>query len=114
MLQHYVCIRYVPGTPDAHIAEFCRRMLALRGRIAGIEHLELGRDILRDARSWDLLLIMRFASVAALREYQQHPEHLQVMQFNQPHVAEVASVDFEQLCKYPEVEAAAHQAGNSV
>ena len=95
MLQHYVLIRYNKSVGDEHIAEFCRRMLALRDRIAGIEHLEIGRDILHDARSWDLILIMRFASVDVLRGYQQHAEHQKVMAFNQPFVADVASVDFE-------------------
>jgi len=95
MLQHYVLIRYEKNVSDEHIAEFCRRMLALQTSIAGIEYLEIGRDILRDARSWHLILIMRFASVAALRSYQQHPEHQKVMAFNQPFVADVASVDFD-------------------
>ena len=96
MLQHYVFIKYRAETPDTHVAEFCRRMEDLRTRIAGIENLQIGRDILRDARSWDLVLIMRFASIAVLREYQQHAEHQAVMQFNQPFVADVASVDFMQ------------------
>ena len=95
MLQHYVLIRYEKNAGEQHIAEFCRRMQGLRSVIDGIEHLEIGRDILHDARSWDLILIMRFASIAALRAYQQHPEHQNVMAFNQPFVAAVASVDFE-------------------
>lgn len=95
MLQHYVLIRYEKNVSEEHIQEFCRRMLALRTSIAGIEYLEIGRDILHDARSWDLILIMRFASVGALRSYQQHPDHQKVMAFNQPFVLNVASVDFE-------------------
>jgi hypothetical protein len=95
MLQHYILIKYQKSASEEHIAEFRRRMLDLRTSIAGIEHLEIGRDILHDARSWDLILIMRFASVEALRSYQQHPEHQKVMAFNQPFVADVASVDFE-------------------
>ena len=95
MLQHYVLIRYEKSVSDEHIQEFCKRMLALRNSIAGIEHLEIGRDILHDARSWDLILIMRFASVHVLRSYQQHPEHQRVMAFNQQFVANVASVDFQ-------------------
>jgi hypothetical protein len=95
MLQHYVLIKYKDSASDEHISEFCRRMLDLRNSIAGIEHLEIGRDILHDDRSWDLILIMRFASVGELRAYQQHPEHQKVMVFNQPFVAGVASVDFE-------------------
>jgi hypothetical protein len=96
MLQHYILIRFIKDTNDEHIEEFCRRMLALRTTISSIEHLEIGRDILHDTRSWDLILIMRFASTEALRSYQQHPEHLRLMAFNQPFVADVASVDFEQ------------------
>ena len=94
MLHHYVFIKYASGTSDAHVEEFSRRMLALRASVPGIEHLQVGRDILRDGRSWDLLLDMRFKSVDVLRQYQQHPEHQKVMAFNQPAVAQVGSVDF--------------------
>ena len=94
MLRHYVFLKYREGTSDEHIAAFCERMLALRDAIDGIQHLEIGRDELHDARSWDLVLIMEFASVDALRAYQRHPRHLAVMAFNDPFVANVASVDF--------------------
>jgi hypothetical protein len=94
MLQHYVCIKYRAGTGDAHIAGFTARMFALRQVIGEIVALDIGRDILHDARSWDLVLIMQFESVDTLRRYQQHPEHLKVMEFNQPCVEAVASVDF--------------------
>jgi transcriptional regulator NrdR family protein len=94
MLHHYVFIKYRRGTPEAHIAEFGRRTLALRAAIAEIEHVEIGRDILHEARSWDLVLIMRFASVEALQRYQPHPEHVKVKEFNTPQVEAVASVDF--------------------
>lgn len=69
-------------------------MNALTRVIGEIKHLEIGRDELHDARSWDLVLIMRFVSIEALRTYQQHSEHLAVMQFNAAFVTEVASVDF--------------------
>lgn len=94
MLQHYVFIKYAPGTAAGHIDEFCSRLLGLRSSIAEIKHVEIGRDILRDQRSWDLILIMRFESVEELRTYQQHSAHQQLMQFNQPFVAEIGAVDF--------------------
>lgn len=94
MLQHYVFIKYRSGTSETHIAEFSKRMLALCAVIAEIGQLDIGRDILRDARSWDLALIMRFESIEALRRYQQHPDHLAVMAFNGPCVESVASIDF--------------------
>ena len=94
MLRHYVFLRYVPGTSAEHITAFCERMLALRGSIGEIRRLEIGRDELHDARSWDVVLIMAFDSVDALRVYQRHPAHQAVMAFNDPFVADVASVDF--------------------
>lgn len=94
MLQHYVFLRYRPGTSAEHIAAFCERMLALRDEIPEIRRLEVGRDELRDARSWDVVLIMAFDSVDALRAYQRHPAHQAVMAFNDPFVADVGSVDF--------------------
>jgi len=94
MLRHYVFLKYRDGTPEGHVAAFGERMLALRGTIDGIQHLEIGRDELHDARSWDLVLIMEFASAEALRAYQRHPDHLAVRAFNDPFVADMASVDF--------------------
>jgi hypothetical protein len=96
MVRHYVFLKYRDGTSDRHVTAFCERMLALRGAIADIQHLEIGRAELHDDRSWDLVLIMKFASVDALRAYQRHPQHLAVMAFNGPFVANVASVDFTQ------------------
>ena len=95
MLQHYILIKFNKDANDEHIEEFSKRMLALRTSISSIGRLEIGRDILHEARSWDVILIMRFDSIDALRNYQQHPEHLKVMAFNKPFVADVASVDFE-------------------
>ena len=94
MLQHYVFLRYRPGTKSEHVTAFCERLLALRGSIGEIRRLAIGRDELHDARSWDLILIMEFDSVDALRAYQAHPAHKALMAFNDPYVADVASVDF--------------------
>src|ERR1041384_5214418 len=94
MLRHFVFLKYREGTSDAHVTEFCERIVALRTAMRGLQHLEIGRDELRDSRSWDLVLIMEFESVDALRAYQRHPQHLAVMSFNGPFVTDVASVDF--------------------
>jgi hypothetical protein len=94
MLRHFVFLKYREGTTDAHVTEFCQRMVALSSTMSEIQHLEIGRDELHDTRSWDLVLIMEFVSADALRAYQRHPHHLAVMAFNEPFVANVASVDF--------------------
>ena len=97
MLQHYVFLKYREETSDGHITSFCERMQALPGVIDEVRRLEIGRDELHDARSWDLVLIMEFESVDALRAYQRHQAHVAAMAFNEPFVAAVASVDFTQV-----------------
>jgi hypothetical protein len=93
VLQHYVVLKYREGTSAAHVDTFCERMLALRATIPEIRHIEIGRDELHDARSWDLVMSMAFESVVALRAYQTHAAHTAVMAFNEPFVAHVATVD---------------------
>ena len=95
MLQHFVVLKYREGTSVAHVDAFCARMLAIRAAIAEIRHIEIVRDELHDGRSWDLVMIMAFDSVAALRAYQTHAAHQAVMAFNDPFVAHVATVDGE-------------------
>jgi hypothetical protein len=94
MLQHFVVLKYQEGTSAAHVDAFCDRMLALRWTIPEIRHLEIGRDELRDARSWDLMMMMAFESVEALRAYQTHAAHVAVMAFNDPFVAHIATIDY--------------------
>ena len=97
MLRHFVFIKYTKGTSDSHIDEFLRMTRALPASIATMRDLEVGRDVLHGARSWDVLLAMRFNSLEELREYQVHPAHRALMAFNDPHVADVGSVDFLEI-----------------
>jgi hypothetical protein len=97
VLRHFVFIRYTPGTSDAHIDGFLRMTRELPASIPTLRDLEVGRDVLHGARSWDVLLAMRFNSLDELREYQVHPAHKALMAFNDPQVAEVGSVDFFEM-----------------
>jgi len=94
VLRHFVFIKYRQGTSDAHIDEFLRMTRSLPASIPMLRDLEAGRDVLHGARSWDVLLAMRFDSLEELRAYQAHPAHQALMAFNDPRVAEVGSVDF--------------------
>lgn len=51
----------------------------MRGKIPELRHLEVGIDVLRTDRSWDLALVTRFASRAAMESYVVHPEHKKVL-----------------------------------
>lgn len=96
MINHFILLKYKEDTGASHVNEFCRRMYALRDEISEIKELQIGLDIIHDQRSWDLILMMKFDSLADLESYQLHPAHQEVSKFNRAVVSQVASLDFEQ------------------
>ena len=52
----------------------------LRGRIAGLTHVEVGIDISDVDYACDVVLVSEFATAADLAAYASHPEHLRVRQ----------------------------------
>lgn len=52
----------------------------LRGRIAGLTHVEVGLDISDVDYACDVVLVSEFATAADLAAYASHPEHLRVRQ----------------------------------
>lgn len=94
MVHHYVMLKFKENTPADHISAFVSKMLVLSENIDAVASLQMGRDELREARSWDLILDMRFRCYKDLETYRQHPEHIAVMQFNDPFVNSIAVVDF--------------------
>lgn len=50
----------------------------LKGRIDGLDHIEVGCDISRVDYACDVVLVTEFRSEEALRSYATHPEHLRV------------------------------------
>ena len=52
----------------------------LRGRIHGLNHIEVGCDISKVDYACDVVLVSEFANEADLRSYATHPEHLRVRQ----------------------------------
>jgi hypothetical protein len=91
MLTHIVFLKF----PDQAIAaEVRRRLLAMDGHIPTLRSIEVGLDITRSGRSWDLALLTRFDDQAGLDAYAVHPVHKEVLAFIGEHVLEVAAVDY--------------------
>ena len=99
MVHHYVMLKYKKGTSEDHIAAFISKMRALGETIDAVASLKIGRDELREGRSWDLIMDMRFRGYDDLQAYRKHPEHAAVTQFNDPFVSDIASVDFTDSMK---------------
>ena len=50
----------------------------LRGRIPGLQELEVGIDTTRIDCACDVVLVTRFQDAQSLERYAKHPEHLRV------------------------------------
>ncbi|XEC93261.1 Dabb family protein [Paenibacillus tarimensis] len=68
---------------------------AMEGQMEELKYIEVGTDVLHSERSYDIALITKFESMAALEAYQVHPVHKKVIE----HMSEVresaVSVDYE-------------------
>ncbi|MEY2853955.1 MAG: hypothetical protein RL030_1087 [Pseudomonadota bacterium] len=71
------------------------RLEALRGRIPGLLHIDVGFDFLRGDTSCDLALYSELENREALDAYQAHPEHQAVIPLIRALTNERRSVDYE-------------------
>jgi len=64
---------------DANLAHVKSMLEALPSKIGALKSMEVGIDISRSERSFDLALISTFEDQAGLSEYAVHPAHLEVV-----------------------------------
>jgi hypothetical protein len=65
------------------------------GKIEVLKSLEVGQDVVRSARSYDLALIARFEDRAGLEIYNTHPVHQPILAYLRERMSAVTAVDFE-------------------
>ncbi len=71
-------------------------LLSMQGKIPQLQHLEVGIDLVRSDRSYDLALVTRFASLTDLNAYQVHPYHAEtVVPFIRKVAISSVTVDYE-------------------
>ncbi len=76
-------------------AQIKAKLEALRGKMVGMPHLEVGIDFSNTEASFDVLLYSEFVDHAALEAYQVHPEHVAVKSFIGEATAKRVLVDYE-------------------
>jgi hypothetical protein len=95
MITHIVFFKLAEPTP-ANINATRDKLLSMAGKIAELRLLEVGMDIVRSERSYDLALVTKFDSLEDLQAYQVHPYHAGEVV---PHMKAVcsasAAVDYE-------------------
>ena len=93
MITHVVLFKV--REPVAENAEaVAARLRGMEGRVAGLDAIEVGVDVNRSERAWDVALITRHASKEALAEYQADTLHGEVKAFIGERSAGAAVVDF--------------------
>lgn len=95
MVVHIVFFKLSDPTP-ANIAATRDKLLSMQGKIATLRHLEVGIDVIRSDRSYDLALITHFDNLADLQAYQVDPYHAgEVVPHMKSVCASIAAVDYE-------------------
>lgn len=80
---------------EENIREAVKLLGSLRSKINSVKHLETGVNIVPRNEAYDLALYCEFDDIAGLEEYQQHPEHLKVIEFLRKVRDKRAVVDYE-------------------
>lgn len=67
----------------------------MKGNIPQLKDIEVGMDVVRSQRSYDICLITRFDSQEEMDEYQVHPYHVnEVLKNLRPMLEGSAAVDY--------------------
>lgn len=95
MITHIVLFKLTDPSP-ATIAAAREKLLCMAGKIDFLRHLEVGTDVIRSERSYDLALVTTFDSLDDLQAYQVHPYHAgEVVPHMKSVSSSVVTVDFE-------------------
>lgn len=92
MLTHVVLYKL---RDDQKIEEARHMLEKLKEGIPTLRSLEIGEDVTRSSRSYDLVLITRFDDAAGFQVYREHPVHLPVLDYMREACETTAAVDFE-------------------
>ncbi len=95
MIRHVVFFKFKPETTEAERNDLQNRLRVLPEKISVIQSFEVGFDVVRSPRSFDLALVSAFADLAALGEYAKHPEHVPVVERAREICEQIAAVDYE-------------------
>ncbi|GGN91594.1 Dabb family protein [Saccharibacillus kuerlensis] len=94
MIKHIVFIKLQNRSPES-LAEAADVLRSMDGKIEQLKSLEIGADILRSERSYDIALTATVETLDDLQAYQIHPVHQKIIEYINS-VKEVSyAVDYE-------------------
>jgi hypothetical protein len=95
MITHIVLFKLTDPTAE-NLTATRNKLLSMNGKIDQLRHLEVGVDLIRSERSYDIALTTRFDSLEALQAYQIHPYHAgEVIPHMKSVCSSIVAVDYE-------------------
>ncbi len=94
MLTHIVLFKLKDPTAEV-IETLSHKLLNMEGKIPQLLSIEVGADILRSERSYDLALVTKFNSLDDMQAYQVHPIHKEVIEYVNQVKENTICVDYE-------------------
>ena len=94
MIKHVVFFKFKPDISAAEREAGISALRGLPGKIDFIRSFELGEDVLRLPRSWDLVLVATYDDLEAVKTYAAHPDHVPVAELLKVLCTDVGSVDY--------------------
>lgn len=94
MITHVVLLKLKDDHRDAG-DRLTQKMLALPPLIPQIKHFEVQPNIVESERNYDVILISKFDSLQTLKEYQQHPDHLVLLDYVRQVCSDLKVIDYE-------------------
>ncbi len=95
MIRHLIFLKFKPETTENNIKAIEAGLAALPAAIPEIESFEFGRDLVHSERSFDFALVSRFRDLDALKRYQLHPAHQEILVQVRAACAHILAVDYQ-------------------
>lgn len=93
-LTHVVLFKLKDRSSEA-VEKTAHVLRSMEGKIAPLQGIEVGVNVVPSPRAYDIALITRFASLADMELYQAHPIHQGVLAHMREVMETAAAVDFE-------------------
>lgn len=94
MITHIVLFKLADPTAENLLATR-NKLISMDGKIDLLRHIEVGVDVIRSERSFDIALTTRFDSLEDLQAYQIHPYHAgEVVPHMKAVCSSIAAVDY--------------------
>ncbi len=94
MITHIVLFKLIDRNPE-NIRRTREALDGLWGRVPQLKRLEVGVDVVRSERSYDLALVAEFSTLSDLEAYQSHPAHVEVLEYMKKVKESSITVDYE-------------------